>query len=217
MINTGGAPIGFLVPNGNVGIGTVSPTQKLTVNGTIESTLGGIKFPDGTVQATAAGVGGGDNLGNHTATQDLNMNGKNISNANGVSAAYFADKNDSNYFVDPSNVSRLNSLQTKDFISGAPITPIGLGSTFPATATCTYREAWYSWAKWKTATLSSNGGSPYIDNNKLVIRYSGYANIDFGNGCYEGYVWVTYDGSSFSNNQCNVDFSPSCFQPVNGQ
>jgi hypothetical protein len=38
---------------GNVGIGTSSPGQKLTVNGTIESTSGGIKFPDGTVQATA--------------------------------------------------------------------------------------------------------------------------------------------------------------------
>jgi len=40
--------------NGNVGIGTNNPGQKLTVAGTIESTSGGIKFPDGTVQATAA-------------------------------------------------------------------------------------------------------------------------------------------------------------------
>jgi hypothetical protein len=39
---------------GNVGIGTTSPSQKLTVAGTVESTSGGIKFPDGTVQTTAA-------------------------------------------------------------------------------------------------------------------------------------------------------------------
>ncbi|RAP36134.1 hypothetical protein DID80_05580, partial [Candidatus Marinamargulisbacteria bacterium SCGC AAA071-K20] len=39
---------------GNVGIGTTSPGQKLTVAGTIESTSGGIKFPDSTVQTTAA-------------------------------------------------------------------------------------------------------------------------------------------------------------------
>ncbi|MFA6306606.1 MAG: hypothetical protein WCV70_02095 [Patescibacteria group bacterium] len=41
--------------SGNVGIGTANPGQKLTVNGTIESTSGGIKFPDGTTQATAGG------------------------------------------------------------------------------------------------------------------------------------------------------------------
>jgi len=40
--------------SGNVGIGTTSPSEKLTVVGTIESTSGGIKFPDGTTQTTAA-------------------------------------------------------------------------------------------------------------------------------------------------------------------
>jgi hypothetical protein len=39
---------------GNVGIGTTSPGSKLSVVGQIESTLTGYKFPDGTVQATAA-------------------------------------------------------------------------------------------------------------------------------------------------------------------
>jgi hypothetical protein len=40
--------------SGNVGIGTSSPGQKLAVAGTIESTTGGFKFPDGTTQTTAA-------------------------------------------------------------------------------------------------------------------------------------------------------------------
>jgi hypothetical protein len=39
---------------GKVGIGTTTPTSKLTVQGMIETTLGGYKFPDGTVQTTAA-------------------------------------------------------------------------------------------------------------------------------------------------------------------
>ena len=41
---------------GNVGIGATSFTEKLTVAGTVESTVGGIKFPDGSIQTTAAGV-----------------------------------------------------------------------------------------------------------------------------------------------------------------
>ncbi|MGA1874764.1 MAG: tail fiber domain-containing protein [bacterium] len=52
---TGGLNIG-----GSVGIGIDTPTEMLTVAGVIESTTSGFKFPDGTVQATAAGSGSGD-------------------------------------------------------------------------------------------------------------------------------------------------------------
>jgi hypothetical protein len=40
-----------------VGIGTSNPTSALTVQGMIETTLGGYKFPDGTVQTTALSAG----------------------------------------------------------------------------------------------------------------------------------------------------------------
>ena len=42
----------------NVGIGTPIPGEKLTVTGIIETTVGGIKFPDGTLQITAATASG---------------------------------------------------------------------------------------------------------------------------------------------------------------
>jgi len=45
-----------VLENGNVGIGVPVPGQKLSVAGTIESTTGGFRFPDGTVQSHAADV-----------------------------------------------------------------------------------------------------------------------------------------------------------------
>src|SRR5262245_56064363 len=39
---------------GKVGVGTDAPTSRLTVAGAIESTNGGIRFPDGTVQTSSA-------------------------------------------------------------------------------------------------------------------------------------------------------------------
>jgi len=46
------------LPDGKVGIGTLTPANLLSVAGTVESTSGGFKFPDGTIQTTAASGGG---------------------------------------------------------------------------------------------------------------------------------------------------------------
>src|SRR5262245_38717108 len=69
---------------GNIGIDVANPASRLTVKGMIETTLGGYKFPDGTVQTTAA-VGGLQSIF-HDAT--LTGNGTNGSPL-GVAAPLF--------------------------------------------------------------------------------------------------------------------------------
>jgi hypothetical protein len=65
--------------NGNIGIGLATPGSKLSVLGMIETTLGGYKFPDGTVQTTAAVTGltsvahGSTLTGNGTAGSPLDV------------------------------------------------------------------------------------------------------------------------------------------------
>ncbi len=57
---TSTGPNQFLIrAGGGVGVNTNSPSSPLTVNGIIQSLAGGFKFPDGTVQTTAATGGGG--------------------------------------------------------------------------------------------------------------------------------------------------------------
>jgi hypothetical protein len=55
QVDLPGIPGGRLAlkENGNVGIGNTNPGQKLSVGGTVESTVGGFKFPDGTVLTSA--------------------------------------------------------------------------------------------------------------------------------------------------------------------
>src|SRR5262249_51071143 len=68
---------GFVLLNpfgGNVGIGTTTPGQRLSVAGVIESTSGGIRFPDGSTQNTAAagGVPSGYSILGDTTTPPAN-------------------------------------------------------------------------------------------------------------------------------------------------
>ena len=60
-----GAQLFSILSTGNIGIGTTTPTTKLSVAGTIYSSVGGFAFPDGTTQTTAAGAGQWTTSGSH--------------------------------------------------------------------------------------------------------------------------------------------------------
>jgi hypothetical protein len=94
----------WITSEGNVGIGTTTPNSPLTVGGMIESTSGGVRFPDGSIQTTAAGNGaitgvtageglsGGGSSGNVTLSLALSgVLGKHIA-SKAVSSEHIADK-----------------------------------------------------------------------------------------------------------------------------
>ena len=82
--------------SGNVGIGTTSPGAKLGVNGQIKITggspgTGKVLTSDASGLAnwqTISGGGAGDNLGNHTATQNIKLNGYWLSGDGGNEGVY---------------------------------------------------------------------------------------------------------------------------------
>jgi hypothetical protein len=65
--------LGNVSITGNLGIGASPAGSKLTASGLIESTSGGFKFPDGTIQTTAATNAAGNFIQN-TTTQQPNSN-----------------------------------------------------------------------------------------------------------------------------------------------
>ncbi len=62
FLNNGGVNHLSLTQSGFLGLGAYHPTEKLEVGGTIYSNSGGFKFPDGTVQTSAATGGDGHSL-----------------------------------------------------------------------------------------------------------------------------------------------------------
>ena len=67
-LRAGDATRAYITIGGNVGIGTVNPTSTLTVQGEIKTTSGGVRFPDGSLQSSAASAGlGGSGTANFVA------------------------------------------------------------------------------------------------------------------------------------------------------
>ena len=176
--------------NDRVGIGTSTPSQKLTVAGNI-SASGDLSIQGFTsVSASlAAAVAGGDNLGNHTATQDLNLSSNDITNVgiikigNGsVSAPSLAFTNDTNtgiYAVAPDTMGLVTGGSSK----------INVGSTVGVLTPLTVTDNTDNTNTTLVTINNTNTSSP-ITTNQYSLKVNGgaaYGTPGGQNKSYGGY------------------------------
>ena len=122
--NSGGALTGnanFVYSGGNVGIGTTAPSAKLQVAGT--AGIDGIKFPDGTLQISAAPVAG---LVNLTDATSIAVNGS-------LGAVYKVTLGGNRMLANPTNLvagAVYTFIFTQDATGGRTLT-FGTNYVFP--------------------------------------------------------------------------------------
>ena len=139
--------------NGNVGIGATIPGSTLTVAGTIESTSGGVKFPDSTLQTTAA---------TKTAYQNVKVVAKSGGDFTTISAALAAitDNTATNrylVYVAPGTYTEQVTMKPYVDIEGAGELPTRINfASFPSANSGTVLGA--SNAELRFLTVENTGG-----------------------------------------------------------
>ena len=113
-------PVALFSGNGNVGVGVTNPEEKLSVAGIIETTTGGVQFPDGSILTT--GTTAKDNMGNHTATQNIRLNNHSLTKSTNFESLYL-DATGSLGVNVPTPAAKLHVLAVDSFFSGYQFGP----------------------------------------------------------------------------------------------
>lgn len=138
-----------IAANGNVGIGTSSPTAKLHIGGS--AGVDGLRFPDGTLQTTAATGGGGGSPGGADGAVQFNNSGS----FGGDSANFFWD-----------NTNKRLGIGT-----AAPSSPLHVFSTFGIPAAVL--DPGGSGGEIRLGAPNGETGITIIGSNRADFRFDG--------------------------------------------
>jgi hypothetical protein len=187
QINNQGNNVIFNSAGGNVGIGTTNPSYKLEVAGEIRSTtiggVGGFRFPDGTLQITAAlggtitAVTGGAGLTGSGTSGPVTLN---VGAGTGVSVA--AHSISVNYGSAPGTAVEGNkpitiTTDVSSGLTGGAAPALGSGPSF--TLTNTDKGSTQNIFK----SIADSGGTPRVtatsNNDSLQIAGAGGTTVTF--------------------------------------
>jgi hypothetical protein len=197
--NSATAPFVYINSSGNVGIGLTTPGQRLSVFGTIESTSGGFKFPNGTLQTTAATVT------SLTAGAGLTSSGTggattlDIGGGTGITVA--ADTISVNYGSGAGTAVQGNTsitLTAGDGMSGGGQLTLGSGGTLTLTNVSKGSDQPIF------KNIADSGGTPQFsaisNNDALRFAGSGGTSVTFDAATKK----VTIDGSTSTPSAANI-------------
>jgi hypothetical protein len=157
---------------GLIGIGMTTPTSKLTVAGTIQTTAGGVKFPDGTLQTTAALASVSHNAtltGDGSGASPLGIADGGVGTTHLANNSVIAAKIASGQVV--KSLNGLTDNVTFAAGSGITLTPVGNTVTIASTATDPAQNAFQSFISFTpTDTGGFAGANVVVPAGKRLVR-----------------------------------------------
>jgi len=180
----------YVANSGNIGLGTTTPAQKLSVAGTVESTTGGFRFPDGTTQATAGTIGGVTGL---TAGAGISVTGSAPSPTVSIATAGIVNAMIGSLAVANANIANVSASKITGSLPVAQVAGAAtLGAnTFAGTQTI-------SGGSGTGVYGASTTGTGVEGSTASITSYAGYFYNGGGSGTSRGVGVAAFTGNGSS-------------------